>query len=116
MPESPSDQGLPVAASAVLQHLHDDVPADRFTLGWLMRRLHKRSFGIIMLLLGVVAIAPGLSIVAGLLLMIPALQMIAGQPAPAFPRRILDRSLPTRQLAAVVQRSIPVLKYIEKAI
>ncbi|UQD95972.1 hypothetical protein [Bradyrhizobium japonicum] len=42
-----------------------------------MGRLHKRSFGPIMLLLAVVAIAPGVSTVAGLLLMIPASQMIA---------------------------------------
>jgi hypothetical protein len=58
--------------------------------GWLMHSLRKRSFGIIMLLLALVAIAPGLSIVAGLLLMIPAFQMIAGKPAPVFPRRILE--------------------------
>jgi hypothetical protein len=68
----------------VLQRLHDEVPTDHFTLGWLMHSLRKRSFGIIMLLLAVVAIAPGVSIVAGLLLMIPAFQMIAGQPAPSF--------------------------------
>ncbi|MBR0868478.1 hypothetical protein JQ614_44635 [Bradyrhizobium diazoefficiens] len=42
-----------------------------------MGRLHKRSSGLIMLLLAVVAIAPGVSIVAGLLLMIPASQVIA---------------------------------------
>ncbi len=53
--------------------------------------MHKRSFGLIMLLLAVVAIAPGVSIVAGLLLMIPAFQMIAGRTAPVFPRRIAVR-------------------------
>jgi hypothetical protein len=36
-----------------------------------MGSLRKRSFGIIMLLLALVAMAPGVSIVAGLLLMIP---------------------------------------------
>ena len=72
----------------MLQRLHDEVPANHFTLAWLMGRLHTYSFGIIMLLLALVAIAPGLSIVAGLLLMVPAVQMIAGQSAPAFPRRI----------------------------
>jgi hypothetical protein len=51
----------------VLQRLHDEVPNDHFTLGWLMGRLRERSFGIIMLLLALVAIAPGVSIVAGLL-------------------------------------------------
>ena len=74
-----------VPTSVLLQRLHDEAPTDHFTLGWLMRRLHKRCFGLILLLLAVVAIAPGVSIVAGLLLMIPAFQMIAGQPARSSP-------------------------------
>ena len=111
-----ADTRAPVAASVVLQRLFDDAPTDHFTLGWLMHSLHKRSFGIIMLLIALVAIAPGLSIVAGLLLMIPAFQMITGKPAPVFPRSIATRPLPTRQFAAVVQRSVPVLRYIEKLV
>ena len=81
-----------------------------------MGSLRKRSFGIIMLLLALVAIAPGISIVAGLLLMIPAFQMIMGQPAPIFPRRIAAHPFPTRHLAALVQRAVPVLRYFEKVI
>lgn len=100
----------------VLQRLHDEAPPDHFTLGWLMGSLRKRSFGIVMLLLALVAIAPGVSSVASLLLMIPACQMIAGHPAPVFPRRIATRPLPTRHLAALVQRAVPVLKYLEKLI
>jgi hypothetical protein len=99
-----------------LRRLHDEIPADHFTLGWLTDHLHKRSFGIIMLVIALVAIAPGLSIIAGVLLMIPAVQMIAGKAAPVFPRRIATRSLPTRHLSAVVQRSIPLLRYLEKVI
>jgi hypothetical protein len=116
MPGPSADTGGLVAASAVLRRLHDEAPTDHFTLGWLMHRLHKRSFGIIMLLIALVAIAPGLSIVAGLLLLIPAFQMVMGKPAPVFPHGIATRALPTRQLAAVVQRSIPVLRYLEKAV
>jgi hypothetical protein len=100
----------------VLQRLHDEAPTDYFTLGWLVGSLRKRSFGIIMLLLALVATAPGVSIVAGLLLMIPAFQMIAGRPAPVFPRRIAARPVPTRHLAALVQRAVPVLRYLEKMI
>ena len=116
MPRLPADARALIPASVVLQRLHDEVPADYFTLAWLTNNLHKRSFGIIMLLIALVAIAPGLSILAGLLLMIPAVQMIAGKAAPVFPRRIATRSLPTSHLAAVVQRSIPVLRYLEKVI
>jgi hypothetical protein len=105
-----------IPTSAVLQQLHDEAPADHFTLGWLMGRLHRRSYGIIMLLLAVVAMAPGVSIVAGVLLMIPAFQMLAGRAAPVFPRRIAAHPLPTRHLAALVQRAVPVLRYLEKVI
>ena len=81
-----------------------------------MDRLQKQSFGLIMLLLAIVAIAPGISIVGGLLLLIPAFQMIAGRAAPVFPRWIADRPLPTKHLGAVVQRAISVLKYLEKVV
>jgi len=116
MPRLPADARVLIPASVVLQRLHDEVPADHFTLAWLTNNQHKRSFGIILLLIALVAIAPGLSIIAGLLLMIPAVQMIAGKAAPIFPRRIAVRSLPTRHLAAVVQRSIPLLRFLEKVI
>ena len=112
----PADAEAFVPTSVLLQRLHDGAPTDHFTLGWVMRSLHKRGFGLILLLLALVAIAPGISIVAGLLLMIPAFQMIAGQPAPVFPRRIAARPLPTRHLAALVQRAVPVLRYLERFI
>ena len=116
MPRPPADPTGLVPTSAVLQRLHDEIPANHFTLGWLMHSLRKRSFWIIMLLLALVAIAPGLSIVAGLLLMIPAFRMIAGKPAPVFPRRIATLTLPTRHLAVLVQRFVPMLRYLEKVV
>ena len=62
-PTAHPDAKALIPASVLLQRLHDEAPPDHFTLGWLMGRLHKRSFGLIMLLLAVVAIAPGVSIV-----------------------------------------------------
>ncbi len=113
---SPAGAPALIHASVVLQQLHEEAPRDYVSLGWLMGRLHKRSFGMIMLLLALVATVPGVSILAGLLLMIPALQMVAGKPAPIFPRGIAARSLPTRRLDAVMQRAIPVLRYLERMI
>jgi hypothetical protein len=103
-------------ASAVLQGLLDDAPADQFTLAWLLGHLHRRSFGFIMLLLALVAMLPGISYVAGLLLLVPALEMIANRVAPFFPRRIAAHPLPTRHLDRVLSRAIPVLRYLERAI
>jgi hypothetical protein len=67
-----------------------------------------------MLLFALVAMLPGISYVAGLLLAVPALEMIAGRVAPVFPRRIAIRPLPTRHLASAVRRAIPVLRYLER--
>ncbi|MFK4506585.1 exopolysaccharide biosynthesis protein [Bradyrhizobium daqingense] len=112
----PAEATAFVPASVLLQRLHDEAPADHFTLDWLMSRMHRRSFGLIMLLLAIVAVAPGVSIVAGLLLMVPAFQMILGQNMPVFPRRIAARPIPTMHLAALVLRAVPVLRSLEKLI
>jgi hypothetical protein len=116
MPEvnSKPSPDRPILASDILQRLHDEAQTDQFTLAWLMDRLHKRSFGVIILLCAVVAVAPGVSIVAGVLIMIAAVQMIAGRPAPVFPTSIAARPLPTRHLAALLQRALPVLRYLEQ--
>jgi hypothetical protein len=44
-----------IPASIVLRRLHDEAPADHFTLGWLMGSLRKRSFGI--MVIGLIALA-----------------------------------------------------------
>jgi hypothetical protein len=48
--------------------------------------------------------------------MIPAFQMIAGKPAPVFPRRIANHGLPTTRLADLIQRCLPGLRYLETII
>jgi hypothetical protein len=113
-PTPPADK--PILASDLLQRLHDEAPADHFTLAWLLGTLHNRSFGAILLICAVVAIAPGISIVAGVLLMIIAAQMIAGRTAPMFPTSIALHALPTRHLAALLQHALPVLRYLERVV
>jgi hypothetical protein len=51
-----------VPASMILQGLHDQAPSGPVTLQWLMGRLHQQSFGMIMLILGIVAAALGISL------------------------------------------------------
>ena len=116
MAEGEAEARTFIPASVVLQELHEAAPADQFTLGWLMGRLQRQSFGLIMLLLAIIAVAPGISILGGLLLLIPALQMIAGRSEPGFPRWIADRPLPTKHLGAVVQHAVSALKYLEKVV
>ena len=103
-------------SSRVLEGLLEQAPADHFTLAWLMSALRRRSFGIIILLLGVLAAAPIGSMVPGLMLAAVAVQMIAGRYEPVFPRFITARRLPTRHLFRLGQRAIPLLRYLENAV
>ena len=105
-----------VAGSALLQKLHDRAPSGQFTLQWLIWRLRRESYPAIIFLLAIMAAVPGISLPAGLLLLVPTLQMIAGRPTPTFPRWIADRPLPTDILCKSLRRAIPILKVIEKAV
>jgi hypothetical protein len=112
----PADPNAFLHTSVILQRLHDDLPAGHFTLNWLLAELPRRSFGLVMLLLAVLAIAPGVAIVAGILLLLLACQVIAGRSAPFFPRFIAARPLPSRYLAAGVARTVPVLRRVERIV
>jgi hypothetical protein len=105
-----------VPASAVLQKLRDEAPSGYFTLDWLMSKLQKQSFGLLMLVLALIAAAPGICLIGGLLLLIPAFQMIMGRHAPTFPHWIGARRLPTRHLGPIIQRAIAVLKHLERTV
>lgn len=103
-----------VPTSAILERLIRDAPADRVTLAWLMSQLRSRSFGVILLLLGVLGLLPVVSPAAGLLLLIPAFQMIRADAAPKFPRRVAARSIATDKLARFLTRVVPPLRYLER--
>src|SRR5689334_8957758 len=71
----PYDTKERTPSSRVLEDLLHQAPTDTFTLGWLMSTLHQRSFGIVMLFLALLAMAPIGSTVPGLLLAAVAVQM-----------------------------------------
>lgn len=113
---SGSDMKMRVPTSELLGDLLDEAPADFVTLAWLIGRLRERSFGMIMLVIGLVALAPGASMLVGLLLVVPAVQMMLAREGPVFPRFVAERRLPTPQIARIVKRIIPLLRRIEKVI
>jgi len=65
-----------IPTSAVLEGLVEQAPANQITLDWLLHSLRTRSFGIVLLLLGILGLLPVISPVAGIMLTIPAYQMI----------------------------------------
>ncbi len=57
--------------SVVLDDLLGREASEQVTLGWLMDRLGDRSFGVVLLVLALLGLLPGVSAVAGVLLMVP---------------------------------------------
>jgi hypothetical protein len=102
--------------STVLDDLLGEAPAGQVTLDWLLGKLGDRSFGVVLLLLALLGLLPGVSAVAGVLLAVPAAQMILARRAPVFPRRVATRRFDTRRLARVVRRVVPVLRWLERFI
>lgn len=102
--------------STVLERLLTGAPDDEVSLAWLIDGLRERSFGIVMLILGLVALIPGASGIVGVLLMIPAVQMMLARKGPAFPGFIARRRIAKRKLARLIARINPVLRRIERVV
>ncbi len=79
-----------------------------------MDRLGDCSFCVVPLVLTLLGPLPGVSAVAGVLLMVPAVQMVLGRPGPAFPRRVAARRFDAERLARVVRSVVPALRFLER--
>jgi hypothetical protein len=99
--------------SELFQAVLKNAPADRVTAAWLLASLGRRSFGMVMLLLGLLAMVPGVSPIAGILLAGLAFQMMMAREVMIVPRAIASRALSTRRIARLIARAIPVMKALE---
>ena len=77
--------------------------------GWIIDHLGARSFGIIMLIIALVGLVPGASPFIGILLAVPAIQMMMARPAPVLPRIIAGRKISTPRFVRLLHRVIPIL-------
>src|SRR5262249_45800654 len=116
MQDIPTDTKNRALSSRVLQEVIRQAPAEYVTVGWLTSTLHRHSFGIIMLSLGLLATTPVGSTVPGLILEVLAVKLIVGRARPVVPHVFMTRRLPTKQLLRLGGRAIHVLKYLEKAV
>jgi hypothetical protein len=114
MQDIPLDTKKCGPSSQVLQEIIRQAPVEYVTVGWLIS--HRHSFGIVLLCLGLLATTPVGSTLPGLILAVMAAQMIVGRTQPVFPRFLMTRRLPSKQLLWIGSRAIHVLKYLEKFI
>src|SRR2546427_12913796 len=79
MQDIPADTKTRGPSSRVLQEVIRQAPAEYVTIGWLTSTLHRHSFGIIMLSLGLLATTPVGSTIPGFILAVMAVQLIVGR-------------------------------------
>jgi hypothetical protein len=99
-----------------LRDLLNGADPQRVSIRWLLDSLEERSFGLVMLLLGLIGLIPGVSGVVGVLVVIPAVQMILARKAPVFPGFIARRHVSTARLARLIDRLVPILRWLERFI
>ncbi len=102
------DMEMRVPTSVILEGLLRDAPKDHVTLNWIIDHLGTRSFGIIMLIIALVGLLPGASPLIGILLAVPAIQMMMARPAPFLPRIIAGRKISTLRFVRLLHRVIPI--------
>lgn len=102
-----------VPTSAIIRDLLKDAPQERVTLEWLLGNLGERSFGILLLFLGMIGLLPAAGTFTALLLFVPAVQMVLGRPAPVLPDFVGKRRLPRHAIAWLLRRVAPTLAFIE---
>jgi hypothetical protein len=110
-----NDEDDCMPTSVLLQQLSASACPTHVSLEWLFQQLHGRSFGIVMLVLGLLAILPGICAVAGIILVVLSVQMLMGRDVPALPRFIASRPFAAQGLAFIMMRAIPLVKLLERA-
>ena len=102
--------------SAILDRLIRDAPADQITIAWIIDRLDRRSFGLMMVVLGILGLLPGITTFAAIVLLFPALEMLLGRERPRFPAAISKRRVDTARFARAAGRIQPILRRLERVV
>lgn len=105
--------------SDVLQEVTQNCQGDFMTLFEIKVALHERGFAILMLLFALplsipVPVPPGFTTILSIPLLIFSAQLIWGMDSPSLPQWLEKKSIKRKTLAAVIEKSSPLLRKIEK--
>jgi hypothetical protein len=102
-----------IHTSELLEDLVSRAPDGPVDLDWLLDHLDKRSFGLLLLLLGLLVIVPGVAMVATLAILFPSVEMMLGRSRPTFPHFLSKRSFDFKRFKRFSERAQPALRAIE---
>lgn len=102
--------------SALLRRILTGLPEEKVSIGFIVAYLRRRSFGGVFILLATLSLLPGISFFAGLVMIIPALQLVAGLRTPLLPKFISEREVSAVLLKEYGGNAIPWIEKIERLI
>lgn len=103
--------------SDILAGLAEGDPAERVTIGEIDLVLEERSFGLSMVIFALpccVPTPPGIATVCGIILALIAIQIVAQRPRLWLPTRLARRGILRGDLARVLDRVLPRVRWFEK--
>ncbi|MBX2826318.1 MAG: exopolysaccharide biosynthesis protein [Gammaproteobacteria bacterium] len=94
----------------------DSLDGETTPLAGLFVALEQRSFGGVIILLAILGLLPGISIGAGIAIIIIAIQMLFSYPSPRLPGFITQREISTDRLRRTMHRPLVYLTRLEQTI
>lgn len=82
-----------IKTSALLEETLANLEGAHVSVGELMLQFQRRSYGGVLLILALLAMVPGISVFAGIAMIVPAFQLFIGLPTPIFPPFIQQRQV-----------------------
>lgn len=104
------------SASELLEDLVDAFPGEKTSVGALLDQLDSRAHGVLLLVLALpmcIPNIPGISTIFGVLMMLPALQLVMGSRRLWVPNRIRRWEVECAPLRRTLHAAIPPLKRVE---
>lgn len=90
---------------------------DRLTVGDIVAVLRDRAFALLIVILGLpncLPMPPPIPLVCGFLLLLVAVQIMAGMTSPWLPRILLARSVARSDVERAAKRAVPLLRRLER--
>ena len=113
-PAPSGESALRPHTSVILRDLLDDLDAETVPLSLILAELRGRAYGALSFVLALAGMLPGISFIAGAVLIAIAAQLVVARPVPRLPRLIADRHIPARLLEKWLRRLLPWLEWVEK--
>lgn len=105
------DDTSSIKTSALLAETLQAIDSTHVSVGDLMMQFQRRSFGGVLLILALLAMVPGISVFAGIAMVVPAFQLFIGLPAPVFPNVIQQRQV---RVANLQKWGMTISRWVER--